>query len=165
MLHRLMVAALCLAFFLQCYFSALGKSPTSDEPLHIVAGMSYVATRSVVANPQHPPLLKELAGLSLVASGLRFRIPGGGTIESLPKGWDLTAGKELLSNSAVRRTLFRARLPLLLLSPLLALAVYWWGRELGGAGAGLGALFLLAADPTMVAHSYLVTTDAGVTTF
>jgi hypothetical protein len=165
MRHWLAVTALCSAFFLQCYFAARRKSPTNDEPLHIVAGMSYVATRSIVANPQHPPLLKELAGLSLAASGVHFRLPAGVKMENLPKGWDIAAGKDLLNNSAVARTLFRARLPLLFLSPLLALAVYWWGRELGGPGAGLGALFLLAADPTMVAHSYLVTTDAGVATF
>jgi len=61
----LAVAALCLAAFLQGLLASRRKSPTGDEPQHIMAGASYIATRKIIANPRHPPLLKELAGLSL----------------------------------------------------------------------------------------------------
>jgi hypothetical protein len=164
-IHDLLVAALCLAFFLQCLFASRVKSPANDEPNHIVSGATYIATRNIVANPQHPPLLKELAGLSLALAGIHWHSPFSVPLENLPAGWEWAAGNRFVAISGVARTLFWARLPFLLLTPLLGLAVYWWGRELAGAGAGLAALFLLAADPTMVAHSYLVTTDAGVTTF
>jgi hypothetical protein len=43
--------------------------------------------------------------------------------------------------------------------------IYWWGRELVGSAAALGALFLYALDPTMVAHSAFVTTDVGLAAF
>ena len=160
-----LVAALCGAFFLQSLYSARQKSPTSDEPPHIVSGATYIANRSIFANPQHPPLVKELAGLSLALAGVRWHNPSGEPVENLPSGWEWSEGNKFLANSGVVRTLFWARLPMILLSPMLGLLVYWWGRELAGSRAGLGALFLLAADPTMVAHSYLVTTDAAVTTF
>jgi hypothetical protein len=157
------VAALCLAFFLQGYFSSLVKSPSNDESLHIMAGASYIATRDIVVNPQHPPLLKELAGLSLALAGIHWRNPRNTRLDTLPKGWEWPAGNKFVSAVGVVRTLFWARLPLLLLSALTGLLIYLWGRELAGTAAGLCAAFLFAADPTMVAHSYLVTTDSGVT--
>jgi hypothetical protein len=159
------VAGLSLAFFLQGLFACRVKSPTNDESLHIMAGASYVATGKIVANPQHPPLIKELSGLSLALAGIRWRNPTPAPLENLPAGWEWAAGNRFLAESGVVRTLFRARLPLLLLSSSMGLLIYWWGRELSGTAAGLGATFLFAADPTMVAHGYLVTTDAGVTAF
>ena len=161
-----LVAAFCLAFFLQALFASRLKSPTNDEPNHIVSGASYISTRSIIANPQHPPLVKELAGVSLALAGIRWDAPA--TVQELAiraPGWEWQAGNRFLARAGVGRALFWARLPLLLLSPLLGLLIYWWGRELAGARAGLCALFLLAADPTMVAHSYLVTTDVSVATF
>jgi hypothetical protein len=159
------VAGLSLAYLLQCLFACRLKSPTNDESVHIMAGASYVATGKIVANPQHPPLIKELSGLSLALAGIGWKNPTGQPLESLPAGWEWAAGNRFLAESGVLRTLFRARLPLLLLSSSMGLLIYWWGRELAGTAAGLGALFLFAADPTLVAHGYLVTTDAGVTTF
>ena len=156
--HRLAIAALCVAFFLQCLFASFGKSPTFDEPIHIVAGASYVATGRIVANLQHPPLVKELAGISMAMAGIHWK-----GSDSLPGNWAWDTANAFLTDAGVDRALFWARLPLILLAPLLGLAIYWWGRELAGAGAGLGALFLFALDPTMVAHSYLVTTDSAVT--
>jgi 4-amino-4-deoxy-L-arabinose transferase-like glycosyltransferase len=37
--------------------------------------------------------------------------------------------------------------------------------EMVGPAVALGALFLYALDPTLLAHSYLVTTDAGFAAF
>jgi hypothetical protein len=158
--HGLMVALLCLAFFLQCLFASRGKSPVFDEPIHIVAGASYIATGKISANLQHPPLMKELAGLSLALAGIRWKGPA-----DQRGGWEWDAASPFLMDAGVDRALFWARLPMLLLAPLLGLAIYWWGREVAGPRAGLGALFLFAADPTVVAHSCLVTTDAAVASF
>jgi len=161
------VGALCLAFLLQGLLSSRLKGPTNDEPNHIMSGASYIATGSIVANPQHPPFVKEMAGLSLALAGIRWHSPFSvQELRSLPAGWEWAAGNTFVAGGGVSRVLFWARLPLLLLAPLLGLTIYWFGRELAGTGgAGLGALFLFAADPTMVAHSYLVTTDMGVALF
>ena len=61
--------------------------------------------------------------------------------------------------------LFWARLPLILLSAMLALIVFELGRILFGNLAGLAAAFFCAFDPTVLAHSGLVTTDAGAAVF
>lgn len=162
----LIAAALCLLFFFQCLFASRLKSPTSDEPTHIMAGASYLTQRSIVANPQHPPLLKELAGLSLALAGIRFRSRlSGQELANLPAGWEWEAGNSFLTEAGVVRATRIARFPALLLSPFLGLLIYLWGRELAGSTAGLCALFLFALDPNMVAHSYLVTTDMGLTLF
>lgn len=58
---------------------------------------------------------------------------------------------------------FWARLPILLYSILLGIAVYLWTKELFGRGAGLFALFLFCFSPNILAHSRYVTTDLGVT--
>jgi hypothetical protein len=159
-IHGLLVTALCLAFFLQGLFASRGKSPAFDEPIHIVSGATYIATGRIVANLQHPPLVKELAGLSLALAGIHWKGPVEGR-----GNWAWDAANPFLTGAGVVRALFWARLPLLLLTPLLGVLIYWWGRELAGPRAGLCALFLFAADPTMVAHSYLVTTDVAVTLF
>src|SRR5262249_4307277 len=72
-LKSLVAGGLLLAFFLVQSFSvSLRKSPVFDEPAHIAAGLSYLATGSFVANAQHPPLLKELAAFSLRIAGVRW---------------------------------------------------------------------------------------------
>jgi hypothetical protein len=54
--------------------SVLAGSPTFDEPVHLVAGRSYLRTREFKVNLQHPPLLEELAaaarGAGLTRGGL-----------------------------------------------------------------------------------------------
>src|SRR5438105_15896350 len=62
---------LILAFLFQSYSASRLKSPVFDEPMLIPAGLSYVQTGVVRLYMQHPPLLQELAGLSLVFSGVR----------------------------------------------------------------------------------------------
>jgi hypothetical protein len=81
-------------------------------------------------------------------AGIRWRNPTHVLLESRPAGWEWSAGNRFLLDSGVVRTLFLARLPLLLLSPLLGLLIYRWGRELAGRAAGPGALLLFSAGPT-----------------
>jgi 4-amino-4-deoxy-L-arabinose transferase-like glycosyltransferase len=136
-----------------------------DEPAHIAAGLSYVQTGEVRANPQHPPLLKELEGLSLRLSGVR--LPDSPEIQRMlaGEGGETGAGNALISRNGPDRVLFWARMPLVLLSGFLGLLIYLWGRRIVGPVAALAALFLWALDPTLLAHSFLVTMDAGLAVF
>jgi hypothetical protein len=43
--------------------------------------------------------------------------------------------------------------------------LYFWGRQILGTTAAVGAVFLFALDPTILGHSFLVTTDVGVAAF
>ena len=77
----------------------------------------------------------------------------------------MALGSDIIRDNGADRVMFWARLPFIVLGGLLGALIYWWGRELVGSAAALGALFLYALDPTMVAHSALVTTDMGLTAF
>jgi hypothetical protein len=159
-------AALISAFGLQSTLASLRKSPTSDEPPHIAAGLSYVQTRTFRANPQHPPLMKELSGASLMLGGVRpqyaMELQDYATHPGQPE-WDI--GYRIIAQNGIQRVMFRARLPMITIAALLGVFLYVWGRRIAGQIAGLSALFLYAFDPNILAHSYLVTTDIGCAAF
>ncbi len=162
----LAACALLVVYFLQIFFASLVKSPVADEPPHISAGLSYVETGIFRANLQHPPLIKELSGLGLKLSGLH--LPAGVATRDLLNGnlaYQSEVGSQILRAGDLDRNLLRARLPMMAVAILLGVLLFVWGRELVGAGAALGAVFLFASDPTLIAHSYLVTTDVGCATF
>jgi hypothetical protein len=160
------IAGVLLAAFLaQSSLASRVKSPTFDETTHIAAGLSYVETGEIRANPQHPPLLKTIAGLSLRLAGVPLpdipetrQMIGGA-------GGENAVGRTVISRNGPDRVMFWARLPLILLSAMLGLLIYLWGRKLAGNIAALAALFLYTLDPTILAHSYLVTMDVGLAFF
>jgi hypothetical protein len=149
---------------------SLGKSPTSDEPPHIASGLAYVAKAVFRGNPQHPPLLKELSGLGLLAGGVRWpqdpladRFIRAEIPQVEQPEWEI--GRQLIVKNGPDHVMFWARLPMLLVACLLGALLYIWGRQMLGPAAALGAAFLFATSPLVLAHSYLVTTDVGVSAF
>ncbi len=164
-LFLLLPGALVGAFCLESILASRIQSPVFDEPFHIAAGLSYLQTGEVRANPQHPPLLKELSGLSLRLAG--FRLPDNAQVRRMlgDGGGEHVVGSALIAENGPDRAMFWARLPLILLSTLLAVLIYVWGRKLVGELAALAALFLFAFDPTVLAHSHFVTMDAGLAAF
>jgi Dolichyl-phosphate-mannose-protein mannosyltransferase len=167
-LFPVLAGALTAAFFLQSLLSSLVKSPSSDEPPHIAAGLAYVQKGNFVPNPQHPPLLKEMAAVSLLLAGIRLPdVPAVTAMLNEPPGTQLEwgVGNDLIRQGGPPRVMFWARLPLILLATLAALLLCLWARQMMGDTAALGALFLFALDPNLIAHSQFVTTDMGVTSF
>lgn len=167
--HLLFAAILVAVFVVQSLSASLQKSPVFDEPPHIAAGLAYVHAHVFHTNLQHPPLLKEIAAVSLSIAGIRW--PQSPLVQAMLRdvtdheqlGWPV--GDNIIRSNGADRVLFWARLPFILLGALLGWLIYWWGRELIGSTAALAALFLYAFDPTFIAHSGLVTTDVGVATF
>jgi hypothetical protein len=151
-------------FFVQGILASRLKSPVFDEPFHISAGLSYIEYREVVANPQHPPLLKELAGISLWLAGIRLP-PKPEVRPFLETGGEASVGSAMLMLNGADRVLFWSRLPFLLLSTGLGLLIFVFGRQLFGDIAALCAVFLYVFDPTMLGHSYLATFDMGLAAF
>lgn len=133
------------------------KSATFDEVTHLPAGYSYLIERSIRYNPQHPPLIKEICALPLLLLHLRY--------PENPPNNEWVFGKEFLFRQDAQRILFWGRIPALLLSLATASLVAVWATRLWGWAGGLLALFLYAFDPTITAHSQLVTTDVGVACF
>ena len=166
MIFSLVAGLLLTGFWLQSFYASRVKSPAYDEPAHIASGLAYIETGNFQMNPQHPPLLKLFAGLSLRLAGVRWpqtpearqAIEDGGPLQ-----W--TVGNSILSDNGPDRVLFWARLPMILVATMLGWLIYLWGRQMVGATAALGALFLCAFDPIILAHSSLVTTDVGLAAF
>lgn len=153
---------LMAAILAQSYSASRAKSAVFDEPTHIAAGLSYLRTGQIRANLQHPPLVKELAGLALWLSGIR--LPENPQVEEMAygHGGETVIGSELIAHTGPDRVLWLARLPLILLSGGLGLLLYLWGRQLDGEITALAALFLCALDPTFLGHSFLVTMDVAL---
>lgn len=142
------------------------KSMTSDELAHIPAGYSYLVTRMIRLNRMHPPLVKELSALPLLALGVRVPVDRKLLEDPDPtfsNQW--TFGRQFFRGQDVERLLFWARLPAVLLSAGLAAVVMIWAAELWGGWGGVLALFLYVFDPTITAHAQLVTTDVGLAFF
>jgi hypothetical protein len=165
-------AALIAIFLLVVFSEARLKSPAYDEPPHIGAGLSYFVTHEIFrANPQHPPLLKELSALSMMAAGIHwprtadadYLVNGDDPARVL--GLDWLVGNDIIRTNGPDRVLVWARLPMMLVAALLAAVLYLWGRQLFGPLAAAGAVFVFVLDPTILAHSQLVTTDVGVAGF
>jgi hypothetical protein len=167
-----LAAGLIAAFVFIAFFEARLKSPTSDEPPHIAAGLSYFVTHQIFrANPQHPPLLKELSALSVMAAGIRW--PHTPDADYLVNGDDpgrvfqmeWPVGNEVVRMNGPDRILAWARLPMILVAALLGALTFIWGRQFFGPLAAVAAAFVFVLDPTILAHSQFVTTDVGVTSF
>ena len=112
-------------------------------------------------NPQHPPLVKFLATLPLLK--MQLRVP---PLEDRPyRLQEIVGGRQFVFGNDANAILFRARMTASVLTLLLALLVFCAAQEMFGTSAGFFALALIAFDPTLLAHSALVTTDAGQACF
>jgi hypothetical protein len=66
----LIVGFLLTTIFVQAVSSMRQESPLGDELVHISAGYSYLVTRDFRLDPNHPPLIRELAAIPLLFMGL-----------------------------------------------------------------------------------------------
>jgi hypothetical protein len=132
---------------------------TIDEPWHITAGVAYLRTGEYYLNPEHPPLVKLIAGLAAPRSVFRFVEPTSlhdkNTERRFVEQTMYEQNDADFVQSRVRRAMYLFN-GLLLLG--FALSVY---RVFGGAVA-LGALAFALIDPTVAAHWPVVMTDLPV---
>jgi hypothetical protein len=169
--YKLIVVVIMAFFITVSVLNAKNDSATFDEVAHIPAGYSYVTQHQTRLNPEHPPLLKDLIGLPLAFLHLNFNTNQDyWTGDNLPRVWDdgqWAAGKYLLYGAGNNpdQTLFWARLPIILISVLLGLFLFMWGKELAGTLGGLFVLTLYAFDPNILGHNHYVTTDIGIAAF
>ncbi len=129
---------------------------TIDEPYHIAAGASYLRWGDFRLNPEHPPLVKLIAGLSVPPSVLHLsplRLLSEKTQER-----DYTQ-KAVFLESDSNRVQRRARAALFSFNLILLAVLTLLLRRVFGAGIALAALLLLALDPTVSAHMPVVMTD------
>ncbi|MCC6934186.1 MAG: glycosyltransferase family 39 protein [Candidatus Yanofskybacteria bacterium] len=142
--------------------STQNDSPIVDEVPHIGAGYSYVRMLDMRLNPEHPPLIKDLAGLALLPLPLNERA------FALPQWTDQvngqwTFGRAFIFGSENNADIILrvARLPMLGVFLLGAWLVWLWARKRSGETGALIAVTLYAFSPTIMAHGRFVTTDMG----
>lgn len=140
------------------------KSATMDEPNHIARGTVYLRTGDLRLGRVHPPLIDCICALPLA-------LDRNVVLPLDHPSWEErnldTFSSEFVwkANQNGHSIVFRARLPIVALTLLLAGIVYCWARELFGRNAGLLALTLFALDPNVLAHGSLATNDLGFACF
>lgn len=151
--------------FLLALLSSLDDSATSDEPPHIVSGYSYLKMKDMRLNPEHPPLLKDLAALPLLFLKLNF--PKEDFSWQQPDGpfwWhQFNLGGKFLYESGNNpdKILFFSRLPMIFLLIVCGFFIFKFAKEFFNEKVAILALFFFSFSPTFLAHGRLVTTDVG----
>ena len=149
--------------FVQLLGAATQLSATIDEGFHITSGYEYLRTGQMRLMDEHVPLAKALFAWPL------FFVPDLSPPEQTA-GWtegDLirVAQTTVLAYRPIDRVIVACRIPVTLLTLLLAATVYRWAADWFSPTAGVFALALLAFDPNVLAHGSLATTDLGATAF
>ncbi|MDO8265145.1 MAG: glycosyltransferase family 39 protein [Candidatus Parcubacteria bacterium] len=161
-----LIAGFLLVFmFITALLSMAGDALTFDEVAHIGAGYSYLTQQDYRMNPEHPPLIKDLAAIPLLFLNLNFPSDSPNWIqESAPAWWvQFDFGNDLLyksGNNPVFIT-FLSRFPMILILLAMGYFIFRWARELGGNLTAVLTLLLFSFSPTLIAHGRLVTTDIG----
>ena len=141
------------------------ESTTMDEEAHIPSAYTYVKFHDMRLNPEHPPLLKDLAGIPLQFLNVRFPTDSKEWNEGINEQWTLGYSFIHLNNNNADAITFWSRLPIILIALMLGIFIYLWTKELAGTAAGLFAVILYAFDPNVLGHDHYVTTDIGIAAF
>jgi len=157
------IAVILLIFvFLVTIFSMKDDSMTMDEQAHLPAGYSYLTQRDMRLNPEHPPLIKDLAALPLLfINGIEFPHEIKDWQEDVNGQWGFGSHFMYEMGNPADQMLFWGRIPMVLILILLGFYIFKWTKELFGNNAAIFSLFLFSFSPTFLAHGRLVTTDVG----
>ncbi|MGD9100027.1 MAG: glycosyltransferase family 39 protein [Anaerolineae bacterium] len=162
-LRLLLAVGLLLALYAQMMGSARVKSATYDEQEYYARGYAVLKTGDMRLRLRHPLLTNLISAAPLLL--LRdLELPTDHRSWANADFHEFSAQFVWHYNTArADQIVFLTRWPMMLLTLLLAAVVYRWASELYGAGAGILALTLSAADPNLIAHGRLANTDIGAT--
>ncbi|MEK7630331.1 MAG: phospholipid carrier-dependent glycosyltransferase [Patescibacteria group bacterium] len=158
----ILIAILATAFSLM-WGAAKSDSVIMDELAHIPAGFTYVKMLDYRLNPEHPPLVKALSALPLLALDLKLPTEDRSWKTDINSQWDF--GAKFLydaGNDALKVVKFARFFPIIL-TLLTIILIYIWSRELLGNFWALLPTVLFSFSPTVLAHGHYVTTDIGAT--
>ena len=142
------------------YTSAWNDAAIVDEDPHIGAGISYLTQRDMRINPEHPPLVKDLAALPLLAiPDLVIPTDHSSWTDDINGQWDFGRAFLFQSGNNADTILRLARIAPVLIMLLLGWFVFRWTRERAGVAAGFFALLFYVSSPVVLAHGRFVTTD------
>ena len=153
------LAALVVVMLAQLWSSVVQLSITSDEVDHLHAAYRYWQCNDFGWNPEHPPLVKIVAGLPLQFMHINDPIPHAcGAPNS--KLVDFLAGRQFIFSNP-QSMLMAARFAVSVYAILLLLTVWFFARKMFGLPVAVITGVLVAFDPNFLAHGALVTTDVA----
>ena len=159
--HRFILGLIVLASFILMLNASFQESAIMDELAHIPAGYGYLKYLDYRLNPEHPPLVKILSAIPLLFQNLNFPIDKSAWQTDVNGQWQ--AGAQFLyeSGNDADKIIQWSRFGPMLLTLILIIFIYVWGKELIGRWWALLPAFLFAFSPTTLAHGHYVTTDLG----
>jgi hypothetical protein len=157
--------ALLLALHAWLAWSAsLGKSTTSDEIAHLVAGHSYWANNDYRLQPENGNLPQRLVGLPAALAG-RSLPPASDPDWARSHVWSLGHSYFYELGNPLGALLAQGRAINLLWSLGTGLLIYLWSRRLFGVSGACLSLVFFTFDPNFLAHGALATSDLCMTFF
>jgi len=145
-LIKLLIAPFLLTLmFGLMFFSARGDSNIVDEIAHIPAGYSYLTTGDYRLNPEHPPIIKDLAVIPLLFMNVNFPYDywaSNNSGETVNNQWLMGWRFIYESGNNPDAMILATRIPIMLLSLIAGFIVYRWAKKLYGQSAAYFALFL-----------------------
>jgi len=155
-----------LIFFALALDTALSKSPTNDEPIHLMRGAALAQSGDLSLQYEHPPLSHHLIGLLLPTEPTLAFVAN---LDARPANDRTAIAWELLWKSGldVDRALFLARVPIIWVGLLLgAILALWTQAAARHPAAVVAVMALYAAASNLLASAALATTDfVAATTF
>src|SRR5271170_2194639 len=135
---------------------------TLDEAYHIAAGASYLRFHDFRVNPEHPPLVKLIAGATVPPSILHLSPPPHLEGKDQERAYAETA---VYINSNPQIIQRRARLTMYAFHSILFVILALLLRRLFNPTIALLTLGILLLDPTVAAHMPVVMTDLPLALF
>lgn len=160
----LLALALMAAMAGQIAAGIVSNSATFDEANHIARGIAILVTNDWRLSVAHPPLANVMSGLAVMLSDVPL-LPLESAAWRSAEIWDFAHRWLWIDAPDPQRLIVLGRLPILLLSLILALFAFLWASRLYGRPAAYLALALCAFEPNLLAHGGLATTDMAVTLF
>lgn len=168
--RKTILLALCciLAFTFQSVSLMLTHSAASDEEMYLLAAYRYVIQGKIDIAIDHPPFVKQIAGLPYFFMKIKFPTPDveGVLARDEPFNQWMYGARFLYSMGNPAETMIiRSRLMFVPFGILLALLLFNWAREIGGDKAALYSLAFFALTPTLIANSSVAMMDLTVAAF
>jgi hypothetical protein len=188
--YKLAAIAICLIFFALALFSSAGfnwknlkysgNGIIADEIPHIATGYYYLKTHRYFINPEHPPIVKDVAGLGEIMARPSF--PDITDVQTQPEnfqrynypfaGTDFPAFLEKSNTQAYFGQMFLfhpqndpdaiafgGRLAVIFVNTLLLFALFSITSKIWNSRAALVGLFFIAISQFSIAHGSFVVID------
>jgi tetratricopeptide (TPR) repeat protein len=135
---------------------------TFDEAYHIAAGASYLRFHDFRVNPEHPPLVKLIAGATATPAILHLSFPPHFEGKDQEREYAETA---VYIGSNAQAVQHRARITMYAFHGILFVILALLLRRLFNPAIAVAALGILLLDPTVAAHMPVVMTDLPLALF